>query len=411
MTHTISKIVLAYSGGLDTSAIIPWLIEHYGCEVHAWVGDVGQGADELAGVEEKALASGAVSCAVEDLRQQFIDEFVFPTLITGAVYEGAYLLGTSMARPILGRGQALHALKIGADALAHGCTGKGNDQVRFEAAYAATAPDLPVIAPWREWNLRSREDVLDYIEQKKVPCSASREKIYSRDRNLWHISHEGGLIEDPWNEPPEDAWMLTRPIGETPDEPQDVAIDFARGRPVALGGRTMPGHELVQALNEIAGVHGVGRVDIVENRVVGMKSRGLYETPGGTVIVAALRGLEQLVLDHETTALREALGLKFADLVYGGKWFVPVREAISAGCEAIAERLEGTVVVRLHKGHATAIKRASPNSIYSEEHATFGADNVYHQGDAAGFIRLYTLPERIAGLRARNPRALAGSRV
>lgn len=411
MTHQISKVVLAYSGGLDTSAIIPWLIEHYGCEVHAWVGDVGQGADELAGVEEKALASGAVSCVVEDQRREFIEEFVFPTLITGAVYEGVYLLGTSMARPILGRGQAEHALKIGADALAHGCTGKGNDQVRFEAAYAATAPNLPVIAPWREWDLRSREDVLDYIERKKVPCAASREKIYSRDRNLWHISHEGGLIEDPWNEPPEDAWMLTRPIRETPDEPEDVTIDFERGRPVALDGKRMLGHELVQALNEVAGRHGVGRVDIVENRVVGMKSRGLYETPGGTVLVAALRGLEQLVLDHETTALRETLGLKFADLVYGGKWFVPVREAISAACEQIAERLEGTIVVRLHKGHATAIKRKSPNSIYSEEHATFGADNVYHQGDAAGFIRLYTLPERIAGLRARNPRALAGSHV
>ncbi|MFG0283053.1 MAG: argininosuccinate synthase [Phycisphaerales bacterium JB039] len=409
MPHSLTKVVLAYSGGLDTSAIVPWLIETYGCEVHAWVGDVGQGESELAGVEEKALASGAASCVVEDLRRQFIEEYVFGTLITGAVYEGAYLLGTSMARPILGRGQALHALKIGADGLAHGCTGKGNDQVRFEAAYAATAPDLPVIAPWRQWDLRSREDVLEYIESRGVPCSASRQKLYSRDRNLWHISHEGGLIEDPWNEPPEDAWMLTRPISDTPDEPRDVEIEFKRGRPVALDGLTLPGHELVAALNDIAGMHGVGRVDIVENRVVGMKSRGLYETPGGTVIVAALRALEQLVLDHETLALRESLGLKFADLVYGGKWFVPVRAAISAACEHIAQRLEGTIVVRLHKGHATAIKRASPNSIYSEEHATFGADNVYHQGDAAGFIRLYTLPERIAGLRARDPHALSGS--
>lgn len=392
------KVVLAYSGGLDTSAIVPWLVENVGCEVVAFVADVGQGEEELAGIEEKARQSGASACHVVDLRREFIEEYVFPTLISGAVYEGRYLLGTSMARPVIAKAQVEIARKVGADAVAHGCTGKGNDQVRFEATFAALAPDLQVIAPWREWNLRSREQLLAYLAERNIPCSSSLAKIYSRDRNLWHISHEGGAIEDPWNAPPEDVWLLTVPPQEAPDEPTDVHLTFERGRPVALDGTRLPGHELVARLNVIAGQNGVGRVDLVENRCVGMKSRGLYETPGGTVIVEALRGLEELTLDRETLHLRQELALKFARLVYDGRWFTSVRDSISHCCERIAQRTTGEVVVRLYKGTATTIQRKSPLSLYSEDFATFGEEEVYNQKHAEGFIRLFTLPERIAAL-------------
>jgi argininosuccinate synthase len=394
----VKKVVLAYSGGLDTSAIVPWLVENKGCEVVAFVADVGQGADELAGVEDKARASGASSCHVVDLKRAFIEEYVFPTLLTGAVYEGRYLLGTSMARPVIAKAQVELARKVGADAVAHGCTGKGNDQVRFEATFAALAPDLAVIAPWREWDLRSREQLLAYLDERNVPCSSSITKIYSRDRNLWHISHEGGAIEDPWSEPPEDAWMLTASPLSAPDSPVDVCIGFEKGRPVSLEGVEYPGDELVSRLNVLAGAHGVGRVDLVENRCVGMKSRGLYETPGGTVIVEALRGLEELTLDRESLHFRQELGLRFARLVYDGRWFTAQRDAISVCCERIAARTTGEVVVRLYKGTATAIKRRSPFSLYSEDFATFGADEVFNQQHAEGFIRLLTLPERIAAL-------------
>ncbi len=390
------RIVLAYSGGLDTSAIVPWLRENMDCEVICYVCDVGQGADELKGIEEKAKNSGAVDCYVEDLRQAFVEEFVFPTVMSGAVYEGRYLLGTSMARPIIARGQVECARKVKATAVAHGCTGKGNDQVRFEATFAALAPDLKIIAPWREWNLRSREQLLNYLKERNIPTTASLTKIYSRDRNLWHISHEGGAIEDPWNAPPEDAWMLTPPAEQTPDTPEDVRLTFEQGRPVAVNGERLPGHELVERLNAIAAPYGVGRVDLVENRCVGMKSRGLYETPGGTVIVEGLRGLEELVFDRETAQLRRELGIKFARLVYDGRWFTPVREAISACIENIAQRVTGEVVVRLFKGTATTVRRRSPLSLYSETYATFGEDEVYNQKHAEGFIRLFTLPERIA---------------
>ncbi len=391
------KVVLAYSGGLDTSAIVPWLVENKGCEVVAFVADVGQGAEELEGVEEKALASGASECFVVDLRREFIEDFVFPTLITGAVYEGRYLLGTSMARPVIAKAQVEIARKVNADAVAHGCTGKGNDQVRFESAFAALAPDLEIIAPWREWDMRSREQLLAYLEEKNVPCSSSLTKIYSRDRNLWHMSHEGGAIEDLWSEPPDDVWMMTASPEHAPNEHVDVSLMIERGRPVALNGDKLPGYELVAKLNVIAGEHGVGRIDLVENRVVGMKSRGLYETPGGTVIVEAIRGLEELVLDRDTLAFRNELGLKFAKLVYDGRWFTMVRDAISASAERIADRLCGEVVVRLHKGKATTIKRRSPLSLYSADFATFGEDEVYNQKHAEGFIRLLSLPERIAG--------------
>lgn len=397
METDVKKVVLAYSGGLDTSAIVPWLVENLGCEVVAFVADVGQGEEELVGIEEKAKASGASECHIVDLKREFVEDYVWPTLITGAVYEGRYLLGTSMARPVIAKAHVEVARKVGADAVAHGCTGKGNDQVRFEATFAALAPDLRIIAPWRDWDLRSREQLLAYLDERNIPCSSSLRKIYSRDRNLWHISHEGGAIEDPWNTPPSDAWMLTEDPQNAPDRYEDVTLTFERGRPVALEGNAMPGDELIEKLNDVAGAHGVGRIDLVENRVVGMKSRGLYETPGGTVIYEALAGLEELVLDRETRRFRQELGLKFADLVYTGRWFTLYRETLSACAEKIADRLTGEVVVRLYKGSATSVQRKSPFSLYSEDFATFGADEVYNQKHAEGFIRLLTLPERIAG--------------
>lgn len=395
--NSFKRVVLAYSGGLDTSAILAWLKETYGCEVHCFVGDVGQGGDELAGIEDKAMASGASSCHVVDLQQEFIESFVWPTVMSGAIYEGRYLLGTSMARPIIGRAQVELARKLDADAVAHGCTGKGNDQVRFEAAFAALAPDLAVIAPWRQdnWSFTSREDLLAYLDERNIPCSSSATKIYSRDRNLWHVSHEGGAIEDPAAPPPDDAWQLTASIADAPDAPQDVTIGFEHGMPVSLDGERLAGHDMVERLNGIAGIHGVGRVDIIENRVVGIKSRGLYETPGGTVLFEAARALEELIFDRQTLRYRQHLALQFADLVYEGKWFTPVREAIQTSVESLAKPLTGAVTMRLHKGHATPITRESANALYSEDYATFGADEVYDQADAGGFIRLWTLPERI----------------
>jgi argininosuccinate synthase len=396
------RIALAYSGGLDTSCIVPWLRENIqGAEVICVVGDVGQGSDELAGVERKAKDSGAAECHVVDLKKEFVDEFVFPTMISGAVYEGRYLLGTAIARPVLARGQVNVAKKTGCTALAHGCTGKGNDQVRFESAYAALAPEMEIIAPWRmdAWKLSGRLAMLDYLKERNIPTTASATKIYSRDRNLWHISHEGGAIEDPWNAPPEDAWMLTADPAKAPDKAEEVSLAFAKGRPVALNGKKIEGWELVLRLNEIAGRHGVGRVDLVENRRVGMKSRGLYETPGGTVIVEAMRALEELVLDRETRHYREHLGLTFAELVYDGRWFTPLRESLWACAAKMAERLDGEIVVRLFKGTATAVKRKSPHSLYAEKVVSFEGEEVYSQKDAGGFIRLLSLPERIRALK------------
>ncbi|MFG0275412.1 MAG: argininosuccinate synthase [Phycisphaerales bacterium] len=392
------KVVLAYSGGLDTSAIVPWLIENYNCEVVAFVGDVGQGDAELAGVEEKAIASGASSCHIVDLKHEFLEEFVFPTMAAGAVYEGKYLLGTSMARPILARAQAQLALEVGADALCHGCTGKGNDQVRFESAFASIAPHLPVIAPWRIWDMRSREQLLNYLQERGVPCSASLTKIYSRDANLWHVSHEGGALEDPWNAPPDDMWLLTANPEDAPSTPETVTIGFERGRPRSLNDQPMDPVALVATLNAIGGRHGVGRIDIVENRLVGMKSRGCYETPGGAILVEGLRALEGLVLDRETLRLRERIGHQFADLVYDGRWFTPLREALQASVESIASRLTGEVELKLYKGQAVVTRRKSPHSLYSDQFATFGEDEVYNQAHAEGFIRLYSLPQRISAM-------------
>ncbi|MBI1189971.1 MAG: argininosuccinate synthase [Tepidisphaera sp.] len=398
------RIALAYSGGLDTSCIVPWLKENIpGAEVVCVVGDVGQGSDELAGVEKKALASGAKECHVVDLKREFVDEFVMPTIITGGVYEGRYLLGTAMARPVLARGQVNVAKKTGCTALAHGCTGKGNDQVRFESAYAALAPEMEIIAPWRmdAWKLSGRLAMLDYLKQRNIPTTASATKIYSRDRNLWHISHEGGEIENPWNAPPDDAWMLTTDPAKAPDKAELVTLTLAKGRPVALNGKGMEAWEIIEKLNAIAGPHGVGRVDLVENRRVGMKSRGLYETPGGTVIVEAVRALEELVLDRETRHYREHVGLTFAELVYDGRWFTPLREALWAFADKVAEKLEGDVVVRLFKGHATPVQRRSPHSLYAEKMVSFEGEDVYSQKDAGGFIRLLSLPERIRALKER----------
>jgi argininosuccinate synthase len=394
------KVVVAYSGGLDTTVVIPWLVENYGCEVIAYVGDVGQGEEELQGIREKAIRTGASECYIDDLRREFVEDYVYPTMITGAVYEGKYLLGTAIARPILAKGQVDCARKVGADALAHGCTGKGNDQVRFEGAYAALAPDMKIIAPWREWDLRSREDLLGFLAARKIPTTASLTKIYSRDRNLWHMSHEGAGIENPWNAPPDDAWTMTSSPEQAPDRAEEVTIEIEKGRPVALNGKRLAGEEMVAALNKIAGKHGVGRIDLVENRLVGMKSRGLYETPGGTVLVEAMRGVEHLVLDRETLHFREHLGLLFGEQVYNGRWFTPLREALWAAADQIAQRLTGKVVVKLYKGTATAIKRQSENSLYAEQYATFGADEVYNQKHAEGFNRLWHLPARIAGSQA-----------
>jgi argininosuccinate synthase len=404
------KVVLAYSGGLDTSAIMPWLIENYQCEVVAYAGDVGQGDEELAGLKEKAIASGASACHIVDLKREFVDNYVYPTILSGAVYEGRYLLGTSIARPVLAKAQVDVARKVGADAVAHGCTGKGNDQVRFESAFAALAPDLQVIAPWREWDLKSRADLINYIKERDIPCSASLEKIYSRDRNLWHISHEGGELEDPWNAPPEDVWVLTNSINEAPDKHEDVHLKFERGKAIALNGKAMPSEKLVAELNKIGGKHAVGRIDICENRLVGMKSRGVYETPGGTILVEALRGLEQLVLDRQTLHYREQIALKFAEIVYDGQWFTPLREALWAAIETIAQRMTGEVVVRVHKGTAVASQRRSPNSLFSEAFATFDRDEVYNQAHAEGFIRLFSLPARIAALNSLGKKR-SGSKV
>jgi argininosuccinate synthase len=398
------RIALAYSGGLDTSCIVPWLRENIpGSEVVCVVGDVGQGADELRGVEKKARNSGAKECHVVDLKKEFVDDFVMPTMIAGAVYERRYLLGTAIARPILAAGQVRVAKKTGCTALAHGCTGKGNDQVRFESAYAALAPEMEIIAPWRHpaWTLSGRLAMLDYLKQRKISTTASATKIYSRDRNLWHISHEGGAIENPWNAPPQDAYMLSAAPAKAPAKHQDVTLAFRSGRPTSLDGVKMPAWQVIEKLNVIAGRHGVGRVDLVENRRVGMKSRGLYETPGGTTIVEGLRALEELVLDRETLHYREHLGLTFAELVYDGRWFTPLRGALWECARTIAEPVSGTVVVRLYKGTATAVQRRSPNSLYAEKMVSFEGEDVYSQKDAGGFIRLLSLPERIRALKRR----------
>jgi argininosuccinate synthase len=392
-------IVLAYSGGLDTSIIVPWLREQYDAKVICVAADIGQGDRELAGVRAKALASGAEECFVEDLREEFVRDFIFPTLRAGAVYNRKYLLGTSMARPLIARRQVEVARRVGADALAHGCTGKGNDQVRFELTYAAFAPDLPVIAPWREWNIRSREDAIAYAAERGIPVAATKEKIYSRDANLWHLSHEGGILENPNAAPPDDLLQLTAAPFDAPDLPETVVIGFERGTPVSVNGEALDPVAIIEALNEIGGRHGVGVVDLVEDRLVGMKSRGVYETPGGSLLYSAHSELEQLVLDRRTLAAKDVIAPRYADLVYEGRWWTTEREAYDAFVAVTQDRVSGTVALRLYKGSAAVVGRESIHALYDERFVTFGEDDVYQQSDAAGFIRLFALPARVRALK------------
>jgi len=393
----VSKCVLAYSGGLDTSVIVPWLRENYGCEVICVTADLGQ-AEELDGLEAKALQSGASKIYIEDLRGEFVSDYILPTLMAGAVYERNYLLGTSFARPLIAKRMVEIAELEGADAVAHGCTGKGNDQVRFELTFKALNPKLRVIAPWREWEIRSREDALAYAEAHNIPVSQTTRSIYSRDRNLWHISHEGGVLEDPWQEPPADMFVLTTAPEDAPDEPEYVEIDFRQGVPVRLNGTSMGGVELVEALNALGGKHGVGRSDMVENRLVGMKSRGVYETPGGTILHTAHQALESLCLDRETLHYKDTIALRYAELVYNGRWFTPLRESLDAMVRKPQERVTGTVRLKLYKGNCTIAGRKSPHSLYREDFATFGADDVYDQADAQGFINLFGLSLKVRAL-------------
>jgi len=389
------KVALAYSGGLDTSVIIPWLKENYGCEVVAVCGDIGQGADELTGLEQKALQTGASEVYVEDLREEFVGEYLWRLVRSGGVYEHKYLLGTSIARPLLAKKQVEVALKTGCDGLAHGCTGKGNDQVRFELTYKALAPQLAVIAPWREWTIRSREDAIEYAHQRNVPISQTTTKIYSRDRNIWHISHEGGELEDPANAASDGVWMLTNSPREAPDTPVEVTIGFEKGRPVSVDGQNLSGVGLLETLNRIGAEHGIGRIDLVENRFVGMKSRGCYETPGGTLIMAAIRELEALTLDRSTLHYKQKLALDYAELVYNGFWFTPLREALDAFFETVSQTTTGEVTLRLYKGNLEPVSRKSPYSLYSLNIASFTMGAEYDQKDALGFINLIGLPIKV----------------
>lgn len=391
----VKKVALAYSGGLDTSIIIPWLKENYGCEVVAICGDVGQGGLELDGLEKKAIDSGAVECRVADLREEFVSDYVWPMVRAGAIYEHKYLLGTSIARPLIAKVQVEAALETGCDALCHGATGKGNDQVRFELTYKALAPHLPVIAPWREWDIVSREDAIDYADKHGVPLQQTKAKIYSRDRNLWHVSHEGAELEDPANSPSDGAWMMSVNPEEAPDQPLDITIAFEQGRPVSLDGEKLSGATLVEKLNDLGGQHGIGRIDLVENRFVGMKSRGCYETPGGTILMFAHRELESLTLDRATMHYKQKLALDYAELVYDGKWFTPLREALDAFVDSTQQNVNGEIVVRLHKGRLDVMSRKSPFSLYSEEIASFTMGAEYDQKDAEGFINLTGLPIRV----------------
>jgi argininosuccinate synthase len=389
-------VVLAYSGGLDTSAIVPWLRERYGARVLCFAADVGQGAGELAGLIEKAKRSGATDCVVEDLREEFVRDFVFPTLKAGAVYARTYLLGTAMARPIQAARQVALAQRVGAQAVAHGCTGKGNDQVRFELTYAALAPDLKVIAPWREWEFKGREDLINYVKAKGVPVQVTAEKPYSTDRNLWHCSHEGGILENPSTEAPESIFVMTTDPSAAPDKPVVVEIGFEEGTPVSVDHVPLGPVGLLEQLNEVAGEYGVGRADVVEDRLVGMKSRGVYETPGGTLLHVAHRELEQLVLDRRTLRLKDELALRYADLVYDGRWWTPEREALDAFVLATQKKVTGAVRLKLFKGNVTVAGRESPCALYQPSYATFGRDDVYDQKDAEGFINLYGLAIKIA---------------
>lgn len=390
MTEKIKKIVLAYSGGLDTSVMLHWLRAEYDCEVMCYCADVGQG-EELAGLEDKARAGGASKLYVEDLRQEFVEEYVWTAVKANAVYEGVYLLGTSLARPIIAKRQIEIARREGADAVAHGATGKGNDQVRFELTYYALEPDIRVVAPWREWEFKGRSDLIAYAKENDIPVTATVEKPYSTDRNLMHVSYEGGILEDPWAEPPLDIFQMTAAPQTARPEAQNIVVGFERGVPVSIDGERRGSVEMLEELNLLGGVHGVGRVDLVENRFVGMKSRGVYETPGVTILQAAHRALESITLDREVLRLRDAMSLKFAESVYYGFWFAPESELMRKMIDETQANVTGEVRLKLYRGNVIVTGRRSPNSLYHERLATFEADNVYNQRDAEGFIKLNAL--------------------
>ncbi len=391
------KVVLAYSGGLDTSIIIPWLKETYGYEVIAVCADLGQG-EELEPLEEKAINTGASKIFIEDLREEFLTDFIFPTLKAGAVYEQKYLLGTSFARPLIAKRLVEIARREGAEAIAHGATGKGNDQVRFELTVKALAPDLKIIAPWREWNIRSRDDAIDYANERGIPIPVTKKRPYSMDRNIWHLSHEGGELEDPWNEPAKDVLLISKTPEDAPDKASYVELEFLQGIPVALNGTKMGPAALLEQLNAIGAENGIGTIDIVENRLVGMKSRGVYETPGGTILYEAHKQLENLCLDRLTMHFKENIAGRYAELVYDGVWYSPLREALDAFVDKTQETVTGTVRMKLYKGNLSAAGTKSPYSLYSEEFVTFGADEVYNQHDAEGFINLFGLPLKVRAL-------------
>ena len=391
------KVVLAYSGGLDTSIIVPWLIENYGCEVICFTADLGQ-EEELDGLEEKALKSGASKIIIEDLREEFLTDYIFPTMQAGAIYERKYLLGTSFARPLIAKRQVEIAEEEGADGLAHGCTGKGNDQVRFEVSVMALNPTLSIIAPWREWDILSREDAIAYAEKHNIPLKQSKQSIYSRDRNLWHMSHEGGILEDPWKEPEEAMYTLSQSPHDAPDTSEEIVLEFEYGLPVALNGKKLAAVELVNKLNKIGAKYGIGRIDLVENRLVGMKSRGVYETPGGTIIYKAHQELESICLDKDTLHYKQIIALRYAELVYNGKWFSPLREALDAFVVITQKKVTGHVRLKLYKGNIIVSGRKSPYSLYREDYASFGQMDIYDQQDAKGFINLWGLPMKVDAL-------------
>ncbi|RYR14595.1 hypothetical protein Ahy_B04g071220 [Arachis hypogaea] len=398
----LNKVVLAYSGGLDTSVIVPWLRENYGCEVVCFTADVGQGLQELEGLEAKAKASGASQLVVKDLKEEFVRDYIFPCLRAGAVYERKYLLGTSMARPVIAKAMVDVAKEVGADAVSHGCTGKGNDQacltVRFELTFFALNPKLNVVAPWREWDITGREDAIEYAKKHNVPVPVTKKSIYSRDRNLWHLSHEGDILEDPANEPKKDMYMMSVAPEDAPNQPEYVEIGIESGLPVSVNGKKLSPSTLLAELNEIGGKHGIGRIDMVENRLVGMKSRGVYETPGGTILFTAVRELESLTLDRETIQVKDSLALKYAELVYAGRWFDPLRESMDAFMQNITKTTTGSVTLKLYKGSVAVTGRKSPYSLYRQDISSFESGQIYDQADAAGFIRLYGLPMRVRAM-------------
>ena len=396
--NEIKKVVLAYSGGLDTSVIVSWLKENYNCEVICFTADVGQ-EEELSELPEKAIATGASKIFIEDLTEEFASDYVFKMLRSGAIYESKYLLGTSIARPVIAKHMVAVAQQEGADAIAHGCTGKGNDQVRFELTVMALDPSLKVIAPWREWDICSREDALKYAADHDIPVSSSLKSIFSRDRNLWHMSHEGGNLEDTWSQANESMFTLTVSPEEAPDEPEFVEIEFDQGYPIKLNGDTFSPADLIKELNQLGGKHGIGRADMVENRLVGMKSRGVYETPGGTILVAAHKDLESICLDRDTLHYKNLVAERYAELVYNGKWYTPLREAMDAFVDITQKNMTGVVKLKLYKGSVTTVARKSPYSLYNEDFATFEEDSVYDQSDAEGFIHLFGLPLKVAALR------------